>query len=76
MNSAFGKTMESKCNRRKLTITRNENYLKQTLATSSLKSFRIIDEDMASITFNPTSSRWDKLTIIGAVILDLAECFM
>ena len=73
VNSAFGKTMESKRNRRKLSVIRNENELMQKLCNSSLKSFQIIDEDLASVKFNPTSIRWDEPTIVGVLILDLAK---
>ena len=66
VNSAFGRTMESKRNRRKLSIIRNENETMQKLCNSSLKCFQITDEDLA---FRPTSIRWDKPTIVGAVIL-------
>ena len=72
VNSAFGRTMESKRNRRKLSIIRNENETMQKLCNSSLKCFQITDEDLA---FRPTSIRWDKPTIVGAVILDLAKAF-
>ena len=47
----------------------------QKLCNSSLNSFQIKDEGLASLTFNPTSIRWDKPTIVGAVILDLAKAF-
>ena len=76
LNSAFGKTLESKLNSRKLSIFRNENELRQKSCISSLKSFQIIDEDLQSVTFNPTSDRWDKATLVGAVVLDLAKAFM
>ena len=48
----------------------------QKLCNSSFKSFRIIDEDLASVIFNPTWIQWDKPTIVGAAILDLAKAFM
>ena len=57
INSSFGKTMESKRNRTKISIVRNETELLQKLCQSSLKSFQIIHEDLARITFNPSSIR-------------------
>ena len=75
VNSSFGKPMEFKRNRKKLRI-RKGNELIQKLCNSSLKSFQIIDIDLASVIFNPTSIRWDKPTIVEAVILDLAKSFM
>ena len=76
INSSFGKTNESKRNRTKMSIVCNETELLQKLSQSSLKSFQIIHEDLATITFNPSSIRWDKPTIVGAVILDIAKKYM
>ena len=76
INSSFGKTMESKRNRTKMSIVRNETELLQKLCQSSLKSFQILHEDLAIITFNPSSIRWNKPTIVGAVILDIAKKYM
>ena len=68
--------MESKRNRKKMSMVRNETEVLQKLCQSSLKSFQIIHEDLATITFNPSSIRWDKPTIVGAVILDIAKKYM
>ena len=56
-----------------MSIVRNETELLQKLCQSSLKSIQIIHEDLATITFNPSSILWDKPTIVGAVILDIAK---
>ena len=71
VNSAFGKTMESKLGRKKLEIIRNERELLQKTALSTMKSFQIIDEEVATVCFAVTSILWDKPMIIGASILDL-----
>ena len=76
INSSFGKTMESKRNRTKMSIVRNETELLQKLCQSSLKSFQIIHEVLATITFKPSSIQWDKPTIVGAVVLDIAKKYM
>ena len=76
VNSAFGKTMESKLGRKKLEIIRNERELLQKTALSTMKSFQIIDEEVATVCFAVTSILWDKPMIIGARILDLSKRFM
>ena len=76
VNSAFGRTMESKLERKKLEIIRNERELLQKAALSSMKSFQIIDDQLATISFSPTKILWNKHSIVGATILDLAKCFM
>ena len=68
--------MESERNRRKLSIIPNANGLMQKLCNSAFKSFQIIDEDLASVKFNPTWIHWDKPTLFGAAILDPARAFM
>ena len=74
VNSAFGKTMESKIGRKKLEIIRNEGELLQKIAL--MKSFQIIDDEVATVCFAVTSILCDKPIIIGASILDLSKRFM
>ena len=76
VNSAFGKTMKLKLGRKKLEIIRNERELLQKTALSTMKSFQIIDEEVATVCFAVTSFLWDKPMIIGASILDLSKRFM
>ena len=52
-----------------------ENFYKKT-ALSTMKSFQIIDDQLAKISFSVTKTLWDKLMIVGATILDLAKRFM
>ena len=76
VNAAFGKTMESKLGRKKLEIVRNERELLQKTALSTMKSFQIIDDQLAKISFSVTKILWDKPMIVGATILDLPKRFM
>ena len=68
--------MESKLGRKKLEIVRNERELLQKTALSTMKSFQIIDDQLATISFSVTKILWDKPMIVGATILDLAKRFM
>ena len=54
VNSIFGKTRESKLGRKKLEIVRNERKLLQKTALSTMKSFQIIDDQLATISFSVT----------------------
>ena len=65
VNSAFGKTMESKLGRKKLEYIRNEKELLQKTALSTMKSFQIIEEEVATACFAATSILWDKPMIIN-----------
>ena len=76
VNSAFGKTMESKLGRKKLEFVRNERELLQKTALSTMKSFQVIDDQLATIRFSVTKILWDKPMIVCATILDLAKRFM
>ena len=76
VNSAFGKTMESKLGRKKLEINGNERELPQKTALSTMKSFQIIDQEVATVRFAVTSIFWVKPMIIGASFLDLSKRFL
>ena len=76
VNSAFGETMESNLGRKKLEIVRNERELIQKKALRTLKNLQIIDDHLATISFSVTKILWDKPTIVGATILDIAKRFM
>ena len=64
--------MESKLGRKKLEIVRNERELLQKTALSTIKSFQVIDDQLATINFSVTKILWNKHMIVGATILDLA----
>ena len=51
VSSAFGKTMESKLGRKKLEIVTNKREFLQKTALSTKKSFQIIDDQLATISF-------------------------
>ena len=77
VNSAFGKTMESKLGRKKLEIVRNEReILQKKTVLSTMKNFHIIDDQLATISFSVTKILRDKLMTVGATILDLAKRIM
>ena len=76
VNSAFGKTMESDLGRKKLEIIRNEREVLQKTALTTMKSFQIINEEVATVCFAVTSILWEKAMIIGASTFDLSKRFM
>lgn len=75
-NSAFGKTCESKHNRIKIKVARNEDDLMKWTSDPAFKSFSLIAEDFATVSLDLKEIKWDKPTIVGACILDLAKAFM
>ena len=75
VNSAFDKTMESKLGKKKLEIVRKSELLQKT-APSTMKSFQIIEDQLATISFSVTKFLWDKPMLVVATILDLAKRFM
>ena len=68
--------MGFKLERKKLDIVRNERELLQKTALSTIKSFQIIDDQLATISFSVTKILSYKSMIVGATILDLAKRFM
>jgi len=75
-NSAYGKTVESKRNRRKVKLVRSYEEALQCTDKFYMKSFTIFNEKLAAVTFAETCFTWDKPILVGAVILDLAKAFM
>ena len=49
----------------------NERELLQKTALSTIKSFQVIDDQLATINFSVTKILWNKHMIVGATILDL-----
>ena len=76
VNSSFGKTCEGKRNRIKVKLARSEEEALKATEKPEFKSFRILDNNLVSIVLNETEILWDKPTIVGACILDLAKHFM
>ena len=68
--------MESKLGRKKLEILKDERELRQNTALSAMKSFQIIDDQFATISFSVINFFLDKSMIVGMTISDLAKRFM
>ena len=75
-NAAYGKTCEGKMKRVNVKVVRKKDQLLTEMAKPNVKSFKIISEELATVTTKPARVLWDKPTIVGAVILDLAKMFM
>lgn len=75
-NSAYGKTCESKRNRQKIFLVRCLKDLLDKTSQFALKSYRIFTEELAAVTLKQTVILWNKPTIVGATILDLAKMVM
>ena len=75
-NEAYGKTCEGKRIKINVQITSSKSKLLETASKNKLKGVKIIDEKLVSIATKNSKVVWDKPTILGSVILDLAKCFM
>ena len=75
-NSAFGKTCESKRNRDQVVIVRNAQSVLQRTQNFHFKSFKIFGESMAAMKTAKKRIYWNKPTIVGACVLDLAKLHM
>ena len=75
-NSAYGKCCEGKRNRINVNIVRSETELDQSCSKPHVSSIKIINDEMATVALRETKILWNKPTIVGAVILDLAKTFM
>ena len=76
INSAFGKFCESKRNRLIVDIVRNAEELQNLSRKKRFSSIKIIDQHLVSVSSKPVNINWDKPTIVGATILDLAKFYM
>ena len=75
-NSAYGKTCESKRRRKKLTLAQNSDQVLQNVSRFTFKTFKIFGKNLAAIMHDPKKIYWDKPTIVGATILELAKLQM
>ena len=75
-NSAFGKLCEGKRNRVSVRVVRDENALLDETQKSNVKTVNIIDQSLATVNSKQIKIAWDKPTLVGAVVLDLAKEFM
>ena len=76
VNSSFGKTYEGKRNRMKDKLTRTEEETLKWTDKPEYQSSKIISEDLVTVCLQQSEILWDKPTIVGACILDLAKKFM
>ena len=76
VNSSFGKTCEGERNRMKVKLTRTEEETLKWSDKPEYQSSKIISEDLVTVCLQQSEILWDKPTIVGACILDLAKKFM
>ena len=74
-NSCYGKTLESKRKRVNLTV-RSEEEVRKVTANHLFQDFKIFDENLAAMITRKRTILWNKPTIVGATILDLAKYHM
>ena len=73
VNSAFGRTMESMLNRKKVEIVTTEMELLEKTSKSNMKSFQIIDDQIATLSLEVSSEKWTEPNLVGAETLYLAK---
>ena len=75
-NSCYGKTLESKRNRLTVQLISNRESLLRRTDTPFFCEFKIFNENLAAISSRKRSILWNKPTIVGASVLDLAKFHM
>ena len=60
----------------KLTLAQNADQMLQNFSRFTFKTFKIFGENLAAITRDPKRIFWEKPTIVGATILELAKLQM
>ena len=75
-NSCYGKTLESKRNRIHVQLIRSIDEAQRVTDKSLMQSFKIFDENLAAVTLKQTKNYWNKPTIVGACVLELAKFHM
>ena len=75
-NSCYGKTLESKRNRLTVQLVTNRNDVLRRTDTPFFCQFTIFNENLAAISSRKRSILWNKPTIVGATVLDLAKLHM
>ena len=60
----------------KLTLAQNADQVLQNVSRFTFKTFKISGKKLAAITHDPRRMSWDKPTIVGAKILELAKLQM
>ena len=75
-NSSYGKTLESKRNRVNVSLVCSEEEVGGLTTSPFFDSFKIFNENLAAITTKKRTIVWNKPTIVGATVLDLAKFHM
>ena len=75
-NSAFGKNCESKRKRVNVTLINSADKLLQQTQKPEFAGFQIINDNIIAVSTKPNKIYWDKTTLVGAVILDIAKYYM
>ena len=75
-NSIFGKQCESMRKRSRVKFVRNETEVLRAIQKTSTVSFKIIDENLATVSSKPSRILWRTPTLVGASILELAKLEM
>ena len=72
-NAVYGKNCESKRRRMKIELTRDARPTLTIVSKFEFEKFKLFGENMAALSSRPRKIYWDKPTIVGATILDLAH---
>ena len=75
-NSCYGKTLESKRNRTTVQLVFTKEQVFRRTDVPWFCQFKIFDENFAAISSKKRSILWNKPTIVGACVLDLAKYHM
>ena len=75
-NRCYGKTLESKRRRVNLRFVRSEEEVKKQTSNHLFQAFKIFDQNLAALIVRKRMILWNKPTIVGASILDLAKYYM
>ena len=70
VNSLLAKTCEGTRNQFRVKIVRTEEEVYQWTNQPEFQSFKIFDENLASVTLSLSEVLWDKSTKIGSCILE------
>ena len=76
VNSSFGKTCEGKRNRMKVKLTRTEDETLKWTDKPEYQSSKVISENLVTVCLQQSEILWEKPTIVGACILNLAKKLM
>ena len=75
-NSCYGKTLESKRNRLSVQLVCTRDQVLRRTDIPTFCQFKIFDENLSAISSKKKTILWNKPTIVGACVLDLAKYHM